>query len=80
MYPLNVKLAAGIGFALVNDIDEHRAATAAGYVPALVEPATTVEQDSHGRTVESVRAELDAAGIEYDKRHGLIKLISLLPA
>lgn len=31
-------------------------------------------------TVESVRAQLDAAGIEYDGRMGLKKLQALLPA
>lgn len=31
-------------------------------------------------TVESVRAQLDAAGVEYDGRMGLKKLQALLPA
>ena len=99
MYPLNMALVAGIGFAAANDEAEHQALTAAGYGPAFVAPdadgrgyvyrpsghqperiSTTVELDSAERTVESARAALDAAGIAYDKRLGLAKLIALLPA
>lgn len=72
MYPLNVKLKPpAVGFALANDADEHKELTAAGYEPAFVELAV--------QTVESVQTQLDAAGIEYDKRLGLAKLIELLP-
>jgi hypothetical protein len=38
MYPLNMKLAEGVGFAVANDEDEHRALTNAGYGPAYVAP------------------------------------------
>ena len=79
MYPLNMALVAGIGFAAANDEAEHQALTAAGYGPAFVEP-DAAETDDQGHTVESARAALDAAGIAYDKRLGLAKLIALLPA
>ena len=36
MYPLNMKLQQGIGFAVANDEEEHQALTAAGYEPAFV--------------------------------------------
>lgn len=39
MYPLNMKLAEGVGFAVANDEDEHQVLTAAGYGPAYVAPA-----------------------------------------
>jgi hypothetical protein len=39
MYPLNMKLVDGIGFAVANDEAEHQALTAAGYGPAYVVPA-----------------------------------------
>lgn len=72
MYPLNVSLPAPqIGYAVANDADEHKALAAAGYEPAFV------AEDAH--TVESVRAQLDALGVEYDKRSGLAKLLELLP-
>ena len=81
MYPLNMALVAGIGFAVANDDGEHQALTDAGYGPALVVPdADPAETDGAGHTVESARAALDAAGIAYDKRLGLAKLIALLPA
>ncbi len=75
-YPLDMKLPEpGIGFAVANDETEHKALTVMGYSPAWVET-----QDEAGHTLESVRATLDAAGIAYDKRLGLAKLIELLPA
>lgn len=78
MYPLNLTLPAPrIGFAVANDEQEHKDLSAVGYVPAFVEAEET---DPDGRTVESVRAELDAAGIPYKKTLGLAKLIALLPA
>ncbi|MFM2088275.1 MAG: hypothetical protein RLZZ237_3144 [Pseudomonadota bacterium] len=40
MYPLNMKLVDGIGFAVANDEEEHQALTAAGYGPAFVAPAS----------------------------------------
>jgi len=87
MYPLNMKTeGAKPGFAVANNEAEHAALTAAGYLPALVvEPIAPLElpadevPDGDGRTVASVRAELDAAGIAYDKRLGLARLIELLP-
>ena len=39
MYPLNMKLVDGIGFAVANDKAEHQALTGAGYGPAYVAPA-----------------------------------------
>jgi hypothetical protein len=36
MYPLNMKLVEGIGFAVANDEAEHQALTANGYGPAFV--------------------------------------------
>lgn len=36
MYPLNMKLAAGVGFAVANDEAEHQSLSDAGYLPALV--------------------------------------------
>ena len=81
MYPLSMTLVAGIGFAVANDEAEHQALTVAGYGPAFVVPdADPAEADDAGHTVESARAALDAAGIAYDKRLGLAKLIALLPA
>jgi hypothetical protein len=38
MYPLNMKLIDGIGFAVANDETEHQALTDAGYGPAYVPP------------------------------------------
>ena len=81
MYPLNMQLSApAIGFACANDEAEHIALTGCGYGPAFATPeADPSESDTEGHTVESVRASLDAAGIAYDKRFGLAKLIDLLP-
>jgi hypothetical protein len=41
MYPLNMKLVDGVGFAVANDEGEHQALTTAGYGPAYVAPAKT---------------------------------------
>ena len=38
MYPLNMKLVEGVGFAVANDKSEHQALTAQGYSPAYVAP------------------------------------------
>jgi hypothetical protein len=43
MYPLNMKLIEGVGFAVANDEDEHQALTAAGFGPAFV-PAPAPEK------------------------------------
>lgn len=81
MYPLNVTHKGLGGFAVANDEAEHKALSEMGYEPMYVEPeADPSESDGAGHTVESVRAQLDAAGIAYDKRLGLAKLIALLPA
>lgn len=42
--------------------------------------AAAADEAPAGPTVEAVRAQLDAAGIEYDGRMGLKKLQALLPA
>lgn len=78
-YPLNVSLPMPqIGFAVANDETEHKSLSDAGYLPKY-EVAEAIEADKSGHTVESVRATLDAAGIEYKKTFGLAKLIALLP-
>lgn len=89
MYPLNMKLKEGIGFAVANDEDEHASLEAAGYGPgrstgtgssagvqlvgASPAPAT------QSALADSVRAQLDAAGINYPEGAGLAKLVALLP-
>jgi hypothetical protein len=81
MYPLNMKLEQGVGFAVANDEAEHLALTALGYGPGLtIVEADPAEADVAGHTVASVRAALDSAGIAYDKRLGLAKLLELIPA
>jgi len=87
MYPLNLTkpttdiLRVSAGFAVANDEDEHKRLSAMGYEPKWVATeADPSEDDGHGHTVESVRAQLDAAGIAYDRRWGLAKLLGLLPA
>jgi hypothetical protein len=83
MYPLNVFNASLIGFAVANDEQEHARLSDIGYEPkmALAEPeADPASDDGAGHTVESLRAQLDAAGIPYDKRFGAARLLSLLPA
>lgn len=69
MYPLNVTNAELGGYAVANSEAEHKALTEAGYLPAL--------EKQDGRTIESVREELDAKGIDYNKRWGLAKLLAL---
>ena len=76
MYPLNMKLKEGIGFAVANDEAEHDTLAAAGYGPAragAIAPATQAD------IAASVRAQLDAAGINYPDGAGLAKLVALLP-
>lgn len=74
-YPINMQTDSDApGFALANNEEEHRALSAAGYMPAFEEPADDAQ------TVEDVRAKLGALGIEYDKRFGLEKLLALIPA
>jgi hypothetical protein len=74
MYPLNVTNPKAGGFAVANDEAEHKALTEAGYGPAWVAPT-----EPEALTVEELRAKLDAAGIEYDKRWGVEKLKAALP-
>lgn len=58
------------------------------FIPAdepAAEPApeaTPEAPEAHesAQTVEAVRAQLDALGIDYDRRWGLARLIALLPA
>lgn len=38
MYPLNMALTKGVGFAVANDKAEHQALTAQGYGPGYVDP------------------------------------------
>lgn len=85
MYPLNLTLPSSntlnvsVGFAVANDAAEHEALSALGYEPKFAAAeADPAEDDGKGHTVESVRAQLDAAGIAYDKRWGLAKLLGLL--
>ena len=83
MYPLRMDNKAAAGFAVANTEAEHRSLTLAGYGPAFVAPAAVpvvapvVAEVGH--TLDSARAALDAAGIAYDKRFGLAKLVELLP-
>ena len=78
-YPLNMQ--STTGYAVANDESEHIALTAFGYGPAFVAvDADPSEADGQGRTVEGVRADLDAAGVAYDRRLGLAKLLNLLPS
>lgn len=86
-YPLSLQNAKIGGYAVANDEAEHKALSDMGYAPAYVAPespsaadADPAEADGAGHTVESVRAQLDAQGIGYDKRFGVAKLVALLPA
>ena len=80
MYPLNMQLAVGTGFAVANSDEERDALLTHGYVsPDDMPEADPAEADNAGHTVQSVRAVLDGAGIAYDKRLGLNKLLALLP-
>ena len=78
MYPLNMKLLQGIGFAVANDEAEHDALTAAGYGPARA-VAVSAAPATQADITASVRAQLDAAGISYPDGAGLAKLVALLP-
>ena len=85
MNSVNMSLPAGQGYAVASSKAEMAALKAQGYAsdgvePALPPDADPDETDAAGHTVESARAALDAAGVEYDKRLGLAKLVALLPA
>jgi len=73
-YPLHMRNKASGGFALANDEAEHQSLSDSGYEPKLIAPAA-----SEPESIDAVRAKLDAAGIAYDKRWGLAKLLELLP-
>lgn len=76
-YPLNMQ--SKTGYALANDESEHISLTAFGYEPAfVVADADPGEADDKGQTVAGVREQLDAAGVPYDRRLGLGKLLNLL--
>ena len=62
MYPLNVQLPAGAGFAVANDADEHQTLTDAGYLPALV-----VDAPQTSGTAD-LQDQAEALGIKVDKR------------
>ena len=78
MYPLNMKLKEGVGFAVANDEAEHDTLAAAGYGPARA-GAVAVVPATQADIAASVRAQLDAAGISYPDGTGLAKLVALLP-
>lgn len=82
MYPLNMKTAGDQpGFAVANDEAEHAALSELGYLPKLEAAEESVDADGDGvMTKAEVMAALDKAEIEYDKRWGLERLKSLLPA
>lgn len=77
-YPKWVSRGFGMGEILCANADEEAAVNAER--EARENPdADPAEADGQGHTVASVRAALDAAGIAYDKRLGLAKLLALLP-
>ncbi len=78
MYPLNMKLKEGVGFAVANDEAEHDMLAVAGYGPARA-GAVAVAPATQADIAASVRAQLDAAGISYPDGAGLAKLVALLP-
>ena len=83
MESVNMAMPDGLGYAVASSKAEMAALKALGYACVGTEPAFEAESeetDAAGHTTESVRAALDAAGIEYDKRLGLAKLVALLPA
>lgn len=65
--------------AVVDDADAENAARADGFVFAGESPAV-VESTSGPKeiTADELRAQLDAAGIAYDKRWGVAKLAEAL--
>lgn len=89
MYPADMQLPNGAGFARANTEAEYRALRAAGYeglaaagdlpaVPPPVAPVVDQAPAAAPSTAEEARAELDRRGIEYDKRWGLAKLLAAL--
>lgn len=86
MYPLNVSLAQGLGFAVASDEAEHIELTARGYVPAYAGAREVAQLPSPSQPpaeapapdIDTLRAKLDAKGIKYDKRWGPARLQSTL--
>lgn len=85
MYPINLHNAAAGGYACANDEAEHRALSEAGYEPkwqgaavAASAPQASEPAGDSAESVDSLRVQLDAAGIPYDKRWGLAKLKAAL--
>lgn len=70
MYPLHMKSAAG-GFALANDDAEHRALSAQGYEPKLVEDGADSATLSE---FEQLKAEAEQRGIKVPGNWGVKKL------
>lgn len=75
MYPLHMKSAAG-GFALANTEDEHRALSASGYEPKLVEPEAGDSNagDDTLSEFEQLKAQAEARGIKVPGNWGVKKL------
>lgn len=46
MYPLNLSLAVGLGYAVANNPAEHAALTLIGYIPSFVGPAEVQPSES----------------------------------
>ena len=84
MEPVNMAMPDGSGYAVASSKSDIATLTAQGYVAQAEDPAVPMadpaESDQEGHTVESARAALDAAGIEYDNRWGVARLVALLPA
>lgn len=70
-YPLNMTHKEAGGYAVANDESEHELLSERGYEPKLEKTGTELDQ---------VRAQLDAVGVEYDRRWGLARLKALLPS
>ena len=64
-------------YRIVKDAEQEAAARDAGF--RVIGEAGPAPADD-APTIESVRAKLDALGIDYDKRWGVSKLQALLPA
>ena len=73
-YPLHLRHEGAGGFAVANTEAEHQSLSDSGYEPKLIAPAAPEPE-----SIDAVRAKLEAAGIAYDKRWGLAKLVELLP-
>lgn len=69
---------------IVKDRAEEDAKRADGFLTFAevyeAKEADPAENDGQGHTVASARAALDTAGVNYDKRWGLARLMAMLPA